>query len=286
MKGTTYSRKNSSSRRSGTPTLELHSNKAVLYIRASTDDQKLTLDGQDFEGRNLGKAKGLDIDPLSFIEPGISASKPFLKRPMARKAIEHMKKHNIPTLFVLNLNRGFRDVDDMRQTVNYLVDNDLSLRIADPDIDARGGYGRFLATVLTAVDELYLSTAKAQQCRAFDVMRRRRLCRSPHPPFGWDLGEEVPDEKSKSGRPYRRLIPNEKEQAALREMLAMHEQGETLQAIADRLNADGILTKMAGTTMKRTVKKGTPKEHIKTIQVTGTWKPQNVKSVLDYSEIV
>lgn len=284
---TNHSRRNSrSARRSQTQALPFQNNKAALYIRASTEDQKLTLEGQDHEGRLIAKSRGIDIDPdSSFIEPGISASKPFLKRPVARKTLAHMKKNGISTLFVINLNRGFRDVDDMRQTVEYLVDQGMALRIGDPDIDARGGYGKFLATVLTAVDELYLSTTKDQQRRAFEVMRRRQVSRSQFAPFGWDLGEEIPDEKSKSGRPYRRLVPNEREQAILREIISRHEQGETLQSIADRLNSDNIPTKRAGAEMKRTVGKGTPKEHVKTIICSGTWAPQTVASVLDYAEL-
>lgn len=187
-----------------------------------------------------------------------------------------MRKEGIGTLLVMNLNRGFRNVDDMRQTVDFLVDNGFSLRIANPDIDARGGYGKFLATILAAVAELQLAETKDQQRRAFNQMRRDRVCRNQNPPFGWDLGKELPDQTSKSGKPYRQLDPNPTEQAALRRMLAMHEGGHTLQSIADTLNAEDIKTKNAGKQFKR---KG------KLYTADGQWKPQTVASVLAYAEL-
>ena len=295
MKNTTsYSRRGSLHRRTATPQdpaqFAFFANLAVLYIRASTDDQKLTLEGQEFEGRQWATQHGLTISAV-FIEPGVSASRPFLKRRIAREAIAHMQSSGATVLMVLNINRGFRDVDDMRETVNFLVDQNMSLRISSPDIDARGGYGKFLATVLVAVAEMQLSETKDQQRRAFNQMRREQVALSQHARFGWQLGAEIPDQTSKSGKPYRRLIPVPEEQTILREIIARYEAREALQSIADDLNARGIRTKQAGQSItykqKLVPAKGgtTQLRPARTITFSGQWKPQTIKSVIEHAEL-
>lgn len=258
-----------------TGALSFHDPRAALYIRASTEDQKLTLDGQEFEGREWAERHGVKVAGV-FLEPAVSGSRPFLQRKRAKQCLAWMKQQGIPCLLVLNLHRGFRDVDDMRQTVDHLIDEGMSLRIASPDIDARGGYGKFLATVLAAVAEMQLHETKDQQRRAFDQMRRDRIARSQHAPFGWDMGDEVTDKTSKGGKPYRRLVSNPREQAVLREIIARYERNETLQAIADSLNERGVKTKRAGQTM---IRKG------KTIPISGVWKPATVKSAIEHADL-
>ena len=285
MKPNTFSRRNSrSARRAATEALPFTDNRCVLYIRASTADQKNSLDAQEHDGRRFAEANGREIHGV-FIDPGVSGSKPFLQRKEARKAIAHMKREGITTLLVLKLDRAFRNLPDMRRTLDHLMTEGLTLRVINPDIDFKGSIGLLIANILGAIAEFELGCRGERQRDGIEVMRRKRVSRSQHAPYGWDLGEELPDEKSHAGRPLRRLVPNEKEQAALREIIALYERRETLEAIAARLNSDNIPTKMAGHTMRRTVAKGTPKEHVKIITCSGQWKPQTVKSVLDYAEL-
>jgi site-specific DNA recombinase len=270
------SRRNTrSSRRNTTTALPFTDTRCVLYIRASTTDQKNSLDAQEFEGRRFATANGRDIEAV-FIDPGVSGNKPFLQRKEAKKAIAHMKSEGISTLMVLKLDRAFRNLPDMRATLDYLVGEDITLRVINPDMDFKGAIGLLIANILGAVAEFELGCRAERQKDGIDVMRRKRVSRSQYAPFGWDLGPEIPDEKSHAGRPLRQLVPNEREQAALREIIALHERNETLQAIADRLNSDSIPTKRAGATIVR---------NGRTISCSGIWKPQTVKSVLDYAEL-
>lgn len=256
----------------------------TLYIRASTTDQKNSLEAQEFEGRQFALRHGREIDGV-FIDPGVSGSKPFLQRKEARRAIAHMKRNGITTLLVLKLDRAFRSLPDMRSTLDALMADGMTLRVINPDIDFKGAIGILIANILGAIAEFELGCRGERQRDGIDVMRRNQVSRSQFAPFGWDLGEELPDQKSHSGRPLRRLVPNEREQAVLQEIIRLHESNLTLQAIADRLNSDHIPTKRAGTEMKRTVGKGTSKQRVKTIICSGTWAPQTVKSVLDYAEV-
>jgi DNA invertase Pin-like site-specific DNA recombinase len=283
-----YSRRNTRSGRRTRPLPDgqqsLDDDRCTLYIRASTADQKNSLDAQEHEGRLFATRNGRQIDGV-FIDPGVSGSKPFLQRKEAKRAITHMKHHGITTLLVLKLDRAFRNLPDMRATLDHLMAEGLTLRVINPDIDFKGSIGLLIANILGAIAEFELGCRGERQRDGIEVMRRKRVSRSQHAPFGWDLGPELPDEKSHAGRPLRQLLPNEREQQALREIIALYERNETLQAIADRLNSDNIPTKQAGKTMKRTVAKGTPNEHVKIITCSGQWKPQTVKSVLDYAEL-
>jgi DNA invertase Pin-like site-specific DNA recombinase len=294
MKKTSQYRRRGSLHRHGipdSPLVRAHlDTRNVLYIRASTEDQKLTLEGQEFEGREWSELRGLTTE-LAFIEPGVSGSKPFLERKEAMRAIEYMEKHGIPTLLVMDQDRGFRDTFDLLQTVDYLLEKGICLRLATPDIVIFDPYTRFVATVLAAVGELQLGQIKKNQKRAFNQMRREKVALSQNPSFGWELGEEIPDQLSKSGKPYRRLEPVPEEQAILREIIARYEARETLQAIADSLNQRGVRTKQAGKSITYKEKLvatrggGTRLRPAKTITFSGEWKPQTVKSVIEHAEI-
>jgi DNA invertase Pin-like site-specific DNA recombinase len=272
-----YSRRNSrTGRRHRTEPLAFTDTRCVLYIRASTADQKNSLDAQAHEAARFATSHGKTIVE-TFIDPGVSGSKPFLQRKEARKAVAYMKREGITTLLVLKLDRAFRNTVDMHTTIDHLMAEGISFRIANPDIDFTGPFGRLIATLLGAIAEFELGCRAERQKDGIEVMRRKQVSRSQYAPFGWELGEEIPDEKSHAGRPLRRLVPNEREQETLREIITLYERNQTLQSIADRLNSDNIPTKRAGSTITR---------HGKTIICSGKWHPATVKSVLDDAETV
>ena len=272
--------------------LQAYDTRVVLYIRASTSDQKHTLEAQAHDAAAFAQANGKEI-AATFIDSGVSGSKPFLLRPEARKAVAHLRKHAIGTLLVMRLDRAFRNTVDMHQTIDHLMDLGITFRIANPDIDFKGPFGRLIATLLGAMAEFELGCRSERQQKGYDSMRRQRIARSQNAPYGWDIGGEHPTERSKSGKPYRLLVPNPAEQAVLREITGLYDQRLTLQEIADILNQRGIRTKQAGQTLhhkeKRAVDPKTGGEKVvrkaKTITVSGEWKPAIIQSVLAHAEI-
>jgi DNA invertase Pin-like site-specific DNA recombinase len=259
---------------------QMHDNRCILYIRASTADQQHTLEAQAHEAARFAAAHG-KVVTATYTDSGVSGSKPFLSRTEAKKAVAHLLREGIGTLLVMKLDRAFRNTVDMHQTVDHLLDKGITFRVANPDIDFKGPFGRLIATLLGAIAEFELGCRSERQRNGFDSMRRQRIARSQNAPFGWDIGGEIPGETSKSGKPYRALVPNPQEQATLRTIIEGYEDKRlTLQEICDQLNASGIKTKMAGKTMTRTVK-GKPK----TITISGEWKPATVKSVLDHADL-
>lgn len=249
--------------------------RCILYIRASTEDQKNTLEAQAYEAQNFAAANGKEI-VATFIEPGVSGSKPFLQRKQAKAAIRQMKKDGVSTLLVLKLDRAFRNIVDMHTTIDTLLDSGISMRVVQPDMDFHGPFGRLIATLLGAIAEFELGLRSERQKSGFDSMRRKRVSRSQFAPFGWGIGPAIEGESSHAGRPLRRLIPIPGEQSVLRQMVRLYEENHTLQSIADQLNSDNIPTKRAGQTMRH---KG------RTITISGQWKPGIVKSVLEHAEL-
>ncbi len=277
MSTTSSSRMAKFGRKSNPAITELLDDKrCVLSIRGSTADQQLTLEAQEFEGRQWAERVGLTVAAV-FIDSGASASKPVLKRTEARAALELMKREGISTFAVLGLDRAFRDRMDFHTTIDHLLNHGYNFRMMSPDLDLRGAVGRMVAGFLVELAQFELSNRSERQTRCFESMRRSKVARCQNPPFGWDLGMEIPGKLSKSEKPYRTVIPNAAEQTILREIIAMHEQQQMkLDAIAAELNQRGIPTKRAGQIMKRD-----GKEFI----VAGTWKREHVKSVIAHAEL-
>lgn len=254
----------------------LNDRRCVLYVRASTDDQQSTLDSQQFEASKFCTAQGLDL-VHTFIDSGVSGSKPLLDRKQAREALTTMKREGISTLLVMCLDRAFRNTVDMHLTIEHLLDHGYNFRMVSPDLDLRGPVGKLVAGILGELAQFELATRSERQGRGFESMRRSQVARSQNPSFGWELGEEIPGKLSHSGKPYRAVVPNPAEQAVLREIIALYEAREkNLAEIAEELNQRGIKTKRAGQTIKR---------HGRDITVSGTWKREHVQSVIAHAEL-
>ncbi len=259
-----------------TATALINDRRCVLYVRASTDDQQSTLDSQQFEAGKFCTSQGLDLCH-TFIDSGVSGSKPLLERKQAREALATMKREGISTLLVLCLDRAFRNTVDMHLTIEHLLDHGYNFRMVSPDLDLRGPVGKLVAGILGELAQFELATRSERQGRGFESMRRGQVARSQNPSFGWDLGEEIPGKTSHSGKLYRAVIPNPAEQAILREIIALHESREkNLAQIAEELNQRGIRTKRAGQTMTRKGKEYT---------VSGLWKREHVQSVIAHAEL-
>lgn len=261
---------------SRTTTALLNDRRCIVYVRASTDDQQTTLDSQQFEADKFCAAQGIELACPAFIDSGVSGSKPLLERKQAKAALAYMKQHGVSTFLVMSLDRAFRNTVDMHLTIEHLLDHGYNFRMVSPDLDLRGPVGKLVAGILGELAQFELACRSERQGRGFESMRRSQVARSQNPSFGWDLGEEIPGKLSHSGNPYRAVVPNEQEQAILREIIAMYEAKEKLAHIAEHLNQRGIPTKRAGQTITR---KG------RQITVSGLWKREHVQSVIAHAEL-
>ncbi len=282
------SRKSNFGKRTHAAQLAIACNRCVLYIRASTKDQVNSLDAQRMRAAEFAKSKGLVIEE-EFIDQGVSAIKHnFLDRPQAKRMRAYIKKHAIATILVLRMDRFIRSSDDFSHTISRGLEEGFHVRFIDPDIDYGTPVGLMFAQIQASLAQLECELRAQRVDDAYDSLRERRIARSNQASYGWSLGPLSDLRARKSGEFLHTLLPIPAEQAVLRHIKQLWEApGKPfgkLTSIAALLNSLGIPTKTpAGTILRRTYAKGTPKERTVTITTDGTWKPMTVKSVLAHA---
>ncbi len=267
--------------------LAIACNLCILYIRASTQKQVNSLDAQKQRAIEFCKIKGLTIQEI-FIDAGVSAVKSNIReRPEAKRMFAYSKKHAIPTILVLRLDRAFRSSLDFSRTTTEGLKEGFHFRFIDPDIDYGSPMGRMFAGMEALRAEMECETREQRVDDAYNSLRDKRVTRANQACYGWTLGSPS-GRISKAGNPLALQIPVPAEQAVLRHLKSLcpdnHACHGQLTTIANLLNRHGIPTKLpAGTEMKRTIgkKSGNPREI--TILTSGKWKPQTVKSVLAHA---
>jgi site-specific DNA recombinase len=227
----------------------LDNNRTILYFRVSTSQQAnsgLGLDAQEQRCRDYAQYQKLDII-TTFTDAGVSASKPFFKRPEGSKILELVKSRVIDHLVILRLDRAFRNTVDALQTIELLKQCNVSLHIVDLGglaVNANTPSGKLFLTMLAAISEFELSLIcernKARVHQIKELGRHNGII-----PTGYKKVDGV-------------LVPDDNLEI-LRAAKAMRSSGKTLAQVCDYLNAEGVRPRRAK-----------------------TWTPHNLASVLDH----
>jgi DNA invertase Pin-like site-specific DNA recombinase len=138
-----------------------------------------------------------------------------------------------PVVVVAKLDRLFRSVADAAQTITSFDRYGIELVAISEGFDMTNPYGRAMAQMASVFAELERAMIRERTRAAMKVKRGRKERISGHAPFGWDFG---------SGG---RLVENAKEQKAVAWILKLHQRGESLRGIAQKLNDRGIEPKRA-----------------------------------------
>ena len=139
--------------------------KCAGYIRVSTDrqaehghsipeqEESIRLFCQQTEVRN-GVLCRRELVKL-FIDEGVSAQTPLLKRPAGRELQLAITRGEVDCVVIRNVSRAFRSVlDAARVCEEWGKVEKIELRILDMPIDLGDKYGRFMLHILSAVNEL------------------------------------------------------------------------------------------------------------------------------------
>ena len=194
--------------------------KAITYRRVSTGRQAesgLSLEDQtDRLAAELGR-RGWD-HAATYTDAGRSG-RSMARRPELRAALEVLAAGEADALVVAKLDRLARSTIDLARIMGRAQAEGWSLVILDPDLDTSTPAGKLTATVLGAVAE-YESELIADRARM--THRRRRMA-------GKRAGQapQLPD-------------------TVRLEVAARVDQGETLAAIADDLDARQVPTARGG----------------------------------------
>jgi len=249
----------------------------VIYIRASTSEQKNSLTAQEAAMSIHAKEEGLTIHK-KFIDAGTSATNnKFKERKIVKKMISFMGKHKIQKILCYHPDRAFRKTADAYATMEELNQDNIHLVFAHPKgIDTSSSIGKMMLNMLFMNSEFEIEEKKRRQVHATQQLRKQHIARCGTIPFGWE-GSPHPTAKTKAGKPATLLLPLKNEQETLALILTLYKhQNKGYTAIAAHLNQLGIKTKQAGLTKTR---------NNKTYTVKGTWNRQNVRSVIEHGEI-
>ena len=218
--------------------------KAVGYVRVSTQEQAdhgYSVDAQISKIRAY--ADLYDIVLLDvIIDAGVSAKS--LKRDGLTNVLQMLDSGEADAVIIFKLDRLTRDVSDW----NYLIKNyftDKALLSVSDQIDTRTAAGRLCLNVLMSVAQWERETIGERTSTALQYKKSQGEHVGSNP-YGYEAVEKV-------------LQPIRDEAATIALMQEMKASGETLQAIADELNTQGIATKRGGkwypTSIKNTLER-------------------------------
>jgi DNA invertase Pin-like site-specific DNA recombinase len=212
--------------------------RGAAYVRVSSLDQteNTSLDAQEEQVRAYAQLKGIELIEV-FRDPGVSGGKPLAKRPAGRCLVGLIAQGKVNCVILPKLDRGFRSASDCLNVIEQWQSKGISLHIVDlggNSVDTTSPAGKFMISVLAAAAEMERAMIQ-ERCNNGRKVRKAAGQRVGEVPFGWDLAEDG-----------KTLLPNEREQEAIRLVISMHADRQSLRSIARALDQKGIASKKGG----------------------------------------
>jgi putative DNA-invertase from lambdoid prophage Rac len=199
------------------------------YARVSTAmqaDEGESLAVQQRQLAGYAQMNGLTIDKV-FVERGVSGSKPLGDRPQGSALLAGLQPGDV--VITAKLDRMFRSALDALDVLGRLKQAGVSLHMIDLGGDTTGnGVSKLVFTILSAVAEAERDRTRERITEVKRDQRQRGRYLGGRPPFGWRIGE--------AGE----LVPVPEQQAAIRRMRKLKDQGLALRVIADTMTASGM----------------------------------------------
>ncbi len=209
-------------------------NRAVAYVRVSTDEQAqegVSLALQERHVRVYCDLKGLELVDI-IRDEGISASKPLSDRRGGAEFLRTLASGEIANVISLKLDRFFRSASDALNETKRWDKAGVALHLVDQGgatIDTKNSTGKLFFTLLAAMAEFERNLISERTTAAMRHLKTVRRAYSPTP-FGFDRIDDELRENADELRVVKRI----------REMRA----GElSLGKIAATLNREGVPTK-------------------------------------------
>jgi DNA invertase Pin-like site-specific DNA recombinase len=202
---------------SGTPM----SLRAIAYCRVSTDEQARYGYGLEAQVKAIEPAvatRGWELLD-TIVDDGMSGKD--LERPGLCRALQMLADREADALVVAKLDRLSRSVVDFGVLLEWFTEAEATLLALDLDVDTSSPGGRLVANVFASVAEWERETIAARTRDALGVLRA-------------------------SGRPTGRPAVADRPEIEAR-IRGMRDAGMTLQAIADKLNEEGVPTARGAT---------------------------------------
>ena len=192
--------------------------RAIGYVSVPKSDDRAALDEQATQIERLCRSRGWQL--LHVVRDVENGHPKGLERPGLQYALERIAEGQASCLVVSELERLSRSAADLGQVVEWLVENDHRLVVLDVRLDTASSSGAVTARTLMSVGQW--------ESRRIGELTRKGLAAARA-------------SRGKTGRPAVEDVPHLKERIA-----AMRADGMTLQAIADKLNEEGVPTLRGG----------------------------------------
>ncbi|MBM3271059.1 MAG: recombinase family protein [Candidatus Sericytochromatia bacterium] len=206
--------------------------KAIGYTRVSTQEQAAegySLAAQEQKIRAYADLYGLELIDLV---ADADASAKTLDRPGLQSSLARLDAGEAEAHVILKLDRLTRNVADWNDLIERYFGKLVGLMSVSDQIDTRTAAGRLVLNVLVSVAQ-WEREAIGERTAAALAEKKRQGEHVGRPGFGFEIREG-------------RLVQNDSETAIVDRILALRAAGLTLQAIADRLTAEGVPTKRGG----------------------------------------
>lgn len=198
----------------------------VAYVRVSTEDQATngaSLDAQEARIAAYCTALGWDVSEV-IRDAGTSAKS--LQRPGIGKILAGVRAGAIGRVVILKLDRITRSTRDLAELLELFAKCDAALVSVSESLDTSSAAGRLVVNMLGVVAQWEREAIGERTAAALSHKRSQGIAYGPTP-FG-----------------YRRegvsLVPDAREQAALRAAIRMDRDGASFREIAAHLTASGV----------------------------------------------
>lgn len=174
--------------------------RAALYIRVSTEEQArhgLSLPEQKSDLEKYAAEHGYLIAGV-YEDAGISARKPYKKRPALLRLLDDCKGGKVDLILFIKLDRWFRNVGNYYAVQDILDQCGVSWQATQEDYETTTAAGRLKVNIMLSVAQDEADRTSERIKFVFDGKRQRREAITGHPPAGYKIANKkiVKDEKS------------------------------------------------------------------------------------------
>jgi DNA invertase Pin-like site-specific DNA recombinase len=206
--------------------------KAIGYIRASTQEQEITLAMQAEKLRAYCALRGLELAEV-VEDAGVSGSVPLAERPAGQRVAAALKRHKAAHVVALKLDRLFRDAADALAQTKAWDKAGIALHLCDMGggtLDTSSPMGRMMLTMLAGFAEFERALIAERTGAAIRHKQTRGEYIGGATPYGYRL---------EAGE----LVEDQGEQAVILEARRLKGAGLSLRAIVAELTAAGRLAR-------------------------------------------
>lgn len=176
--------------------------RVALYARVSTDEQAihgLSIDAQLAALREWAKDKSI-VD--EYVDLGVSARKPILKRQELQRLLRDVEQGKIDTIAFTKLDRWTRNVREYYKAQDVLDAHNVSWRAIHEDYETETAAGRLKVNIMLAVAQDEADRTSERIKAVFEDKRRKGLVPTGSVPLGIRLeaGKYVPSDEAQRAR--------------------------------------------------------------------------------------